>query len=102
MRKARIAVVGGGLMGHGVAQVFACACHSVRITDASADARSRIVQRVGANLDDLGLARESLSLIAVHESLEETVAGADWVIEAAPEDLTLKQGIFAQIERAAP
>jgi 3-hydroxybutyryl-CoA dehydrogenase len=102
MGKARIAVVGGGLMGHGVAQVFACAGHSVRITDASADARSRIVQRVGANLDDLGLARESLSLIAVHESLEETVAGADWVIEAAPEDLTLKQAIFAQIERAAP
>jgi 3-hydroxybutyryl-CoA dehydrogenase len=74
----------------------------VRITDPSADARSQILLRIAANLDDLGLAREALSLIAVHESLEETVAEADFVIEAAPEDLALKQAIFAQIERAAP
>jgi 3-hydroxybutyryl-CoA dehydrogenase len=100
--RARIAVVGGGLMGHGIAQVFACAGHSVRITDPNAEARSRVLPRIGANLDDLGLERESLSRVEVHESVIDTVARADWVIEAAPEDLTLKQAIFEQIERAAP
>jgi 3-hydroxybutyryl-CoA dehydrogenase len=100
--RARIAVVGGGLMGHGIAQVFASAGHSVRITDPNAEARTRILPRIGANLDDLGLERESLSRVEIHESVIDTVARADWVIEAAPEDLTLKQAIFEQIERAAP
>jgi prephenate dehydrogenase len=50
----RIAILGGGLMGHGIAQVFACAGHEVRITDPLADVRARIVERIGSNLDDLG------------------------------------------------
>jgi 3-hydroxybutyryl-CoA dehydrogenase len=36
MSKARIAVIGTGLMGHGIAQVFALAGHDVTITDAQA------------------------------------------------------------------
>jgi 3-hydroxybutyryl-CoA dehydrogenase len=43
---ARIAIIGGGLMGHGVAQVFACAGHDVRITDPVAAARERILGRI--------------------------------------------------------
>ncbi len=98
----RIAVIGGGLMGHGIAQVFACAGHDVQITDPFAEARGKILERIAANLDSLDLDRTALSRVTVCDSLEETVTDADWVIEAAPEDLPLKQQIFEQIERAAP
>jgi 3-hydroxybutyryl-CoA dehydrogenase len=98
----RIAVVGGGLMGHGIAQVFACAGHHVRITDPHAETRDKIIARIEANLNDLGLDRAATRRVSVCASLEETVGGADWVFEAAPEDLPLKQKIFAQIEAAAP
>lgn len=99
---ARIAIIGGGLMGHGIAQVFACAGHAVRITDPSSEARDKILSRIGANLDDLGLNRSALAHVEVCASLEEAAAGAQFVTEAAPEDLALKQDIFERLERAAP
>jgi 3-hydroxybutyryl-CoA dehydrogenase len=98
----QIAIVGGGLMGHGIAQVFACAGHDVTITDPVAESRARIVERIGANLDDLGLDGAALKRVSVVDTLEACVATADWVIEAAPENLELKQDLFARIESAAP
>ncbi len=98
----RIAIVGGGLMGRGIAQVFACAGHAVRITDPHAEARSQIVSRIAANLDELGGDRAALAQIEIADSLAACVTDADWVIEAAPEDLELKQKIFAEVEQAAP
>jgi 3-hydroxybutyryl-CoA dehydrogenase len=97
-----IAILGGGLMGHGIAQVFACAGHDVRITDPIADVRRQILDRIGANLNDLGLDWGVLTHVTVVETLETCVADARFVIEAAPEDLALKQDIFARVERAAP
>jgi 3-hydroxybutyryl-CoA dehydrogenase len=97
-----IAVLGGGLMGHGIAQVFACAGHRVTITDPSVQMRSRIVDRIGGNLDDLGSDHAALANVDVVDSLEACVAEADWVFEAAPEQLELKQQIFSEVDRAAP
>ena len=57
----RIAILGGGLMGHGIAQVFACAGHRVTITDPSVETRDRIADRIGGNLDDLGADRAALA-----------------------------------------
>jgi 3-hydroxybutyryl-CoA dehydrogenase len=102
MTPQRIAVLGGGLMGHGIAQVFACAGHRVAITDPSVQMRSRIVDRIGGNLDDLGSDRAALANVDVVDSLEACVAEADWVFEAAPEQLELKQQIFSEVDRAAP
>jgi 3-hydroxybutyryl-CoA dehydrogenase len=102
MTPPRIAVLGGGLMGHGIAQVFACAGLSVTITDPSVQMRSRIVDRIGGNLDDLGSDRAALANVDVIDSLEACVAEADWVFEAAPEQLELKQQIFSEVDRAAP
>jgi len=102
MTKMRIAILGGGLMGHGIAQVFACAGHETRITDPNPAAREGIVARIGANLDDLGLARDALARIRVCATLEEAVAGVQFITEAAPEDLSLKQDLFERAERAAP
>ena len=54
MSKARIAVIGAGLMGHGIAQVFALAGHDVTITDPQAASLATVKQRISANLADLG------------------------------------------------
>lgn len=89
-------------MGHGLAQVFACASHDMCITDPSGEARDKILSRIADNLDDLGLDRGAVARIRVCATLEETVEQAQWVFEAAPEDLPLKQRLFVDIELAAP
>jgi 3-hydroxybutyryl-CoA dehydrogenase len=99
---ANIAVIGAGLMGHGIAQVFAAAGHAVTITDPNREALESVRTRVEANLVDLGRDPVAAARIKTHDSLEATVAGTDVVIEAAPEKLPLKQSIFADLERFAP
>ena len=54
MAKARIAVIGSGLMGHGIAQVFALAGHDVTITDSHKPNLDTVKQRIATNLRDLG------------------------------------------------
>lgn len=102
MAPQRISILGGGLMGHGIALVFAAAGHDVKITDPIAEVREHVRDRISATLDELGAGRAALDRIALVDTLESCVADAQWVIEAAPEDLALKQRIFADIERAAP
>ena len=51
-----VAVIGGGLMGHGLAQVFAEAGHAVRVFDTSAEVLGSLQARVRQNLVDLGRA----------------------------------------------
>jgi len=99
---ARIAILGGGLMGHGIAQVFACAGHDVVITDPIPEVRERILARIASNLTELGLDPAAIDRVRVVDTSEACVAEADVVIEAAPETLELKQQIFADVERAAP
>ena len=92
----RIAIIGGGLMGHGIALVFACAGHHVRITDATADARARIPSRISGTLDELGRDHKAMANVEVVDTLQKCVSDADIVIEAVPENLELKQRIFAE------
>mgnify|MGYP001600558734 CR=1 FL=1 len=54
MAKARIAVIGAGLMGHGIAQVFALAGHEVAIFDSVMASLDTVKARILANLKDLG------------------------------------------------
>ncbi|MBV9564572.1 MAG: NAD(P)-binding domain-containing protein [Bradyrhizobium sp.] len=98
----RIAIIGGGLMGHGIALVFACAGHQVRITDAVSEARAHIRKRIETTLGELGRDRKAVEKVQVVDTLKACVADADVVIEAAPENLELKQQIFAEVEQAAP
>lgn len=101
MQPKRIAVIGAGLMGHGIAQAFATA-HPVAIYEADAARRSGILERIGANLRRLGADEGALARITPHDRLATAVATADVVIEAVPEDLELKRKVFADIEAAAP
>src|SRR5262249_22027594 len=96
-----IAVVGAGLMGHGIAQVFGLAGHDVVITDSHAPTLASAKDRILVNLKDLGDDVAALERIRVCGSLAEAVAGADFIVEAVREDLAVKQRLFADIERAA-
>ncbi|MBN9050707.1 MAG: 3-hydroxyacyl-CoA dehydrogenase family protein [Rhizobiales bacterium] len=99
MSKARIAVVGAGLMGHGIAQVFALAGHAVTITDTFKPALDAAKDRVLANLKDLGEDQAALDRITPVADLADAVRDADYVVEAVLEDLDLKQSLFAEIEQ---
>ncbi len=101
MSKPRIAVVGAGLMGHGIAQVFALAGHDVTITDSHAPTLASTRDRILANLKDLGDDMNAIERVRVCALLAEAVADADFIVEAVREDLGVKQELFAEIERAA-
>jgi 3-hydroxybutyryl-CoA dehydrogenase len=97
--KARIAVIGAGLMGHGIAQVFALAGHDVTITDSFTANLDTVKQRISANLTDLGDDPDAVNRITPNADLAAAVRNADYVVEAVLEDLPLKQKLFAEIEK---
>jgi 3-hydroxybutyryl-CoA dehydrogenase len=96
-----IAIIGGGLMGHGIAQVFAAAGHAVRVYDPAPAILATLHDRIRGNLRDLGQDVAAVERVTAHASLVEAVAGAGIVFESGPENLALKQQIFASIEAAA-
>lgn len=106
----RIAVLGAGTMGHGIAQVAAMAGFEVALYDTTAALAERGLGRIRANLDD-GLARgkvtaearaETLSRLRPIAELAGAVAAADLVIEAVPEKFELKSGLLRQAQALAP
>ncbi|NTJ65949.1 3-hydroxyacyl-CoA dehydrogenase family protein [Agrobacterium rhizogenes] len=100
--KKKIAVIGAGLMGHGIAQVFAVAGHSVAVFDAHQPALDTLRSRIAKNLFDLGLPDGAQDLVTGHAVLADAVIDADVVVEAAPEKLDLKRSIFADLVRLSP
>lgn len=97
---ARAAVIGGGLMGHGIAQVLALGGLEVVVHDPMPEALAAVPGRIAANLEALGI--DADVRVEVQPELEAAAAGADWVFEAAPENLELKQDVFARLDAAAP
>jgi 3-hydroxybutyryl-CoA dehydrogenase len=98
MAKARIAVLGAGLMGHGIAQVFALAGHDVSIYDSVAASLDSAKARIAANLKDLGGDPSAVERVRPVADLAAAVRDADYVVEAVLEDLPLKQKLFAAVE----
>jgi 3-hydroxybutyryl-CoA dehydrogenase len=96
--KARIAVLGAGLMGHGIAQVFALAGHAVTIYDPVAASLEQVRTRIAANLRDLGDDEAAAELVQPCTALAEAVREADFVVEAAPENLEIKRKLFRETE----
>src|SRR5882757_7068393 len=95
----RIAVIGAGLMGHGIAQVFALAGHDVSIYDSVAANLDSAKARILANLRDLGDDQAAVERVRPTADLGAAVGEADYVVEAVLEDLPLKQKLFGEIER---
>jgi 3-hydroxybutyryl-CoA dehydrogenase len=105
-----VVVIGAGTMGHGIAYVAAVAGCPVVLTDTRTDALIDAVSKIETLLAG-GLKRGKLTehdRAAVHSrlraepALAAAVRGAEVVIEAVVEDLTVKQRLFAEVERHAP
>jgi 3-hydroxybutyryl-CoA dehydrogenase len=101
----RVAVLGAGTMGHGIAQVAAAAGYEVIMRDISQDSLDRGVQSIQRNLTkaiQLGKISEQdrdETSRRIHGTTQlEEIRGADLVIEAAPEKLDLKQDLLRQAE----
>ena len=106
----RVAVIGAGAMGHGIAQVAAMAGYSVALYDVDESALQRGMANIHANLDK-GIERgkvepdardRTLAAISTTTELSEAVSDAELVIEAAPEDLELKREIFGKLGEFCP
>lgn len=99
----KVAVIGAGLMGHGIAQVFAQAGHQVSLMDRSEEVLGSVRGRIAANLQVMGHDPDPvLDRIQLTSELGAAVEQAEVVIEAAPERLELKRRLFAEIVAFAP
>jgi 3-hydroxybutyryl-CoA dehydrogenase len=105
----RVAVIGAGTMGHGIAQVAAAAGCAVTLTDTTRALAEAGIARVRENLHG-GVARgkvtaeerdAALARLAPSDSLADAVRTADIVVEAVPERIELKAAVFAEVERHA-
>jgi 3-hydroxybutyryl-CoA dehydrogenase len=108
--KEAIAVIGAGLMGRGLCQLFAIPGHQVKVYDASAEALSQAQETIA---QDLQLAAEAallsedevektLARITPHAEMAAAVAGARLVVDCAPENMELKQDIFKKLDAICP
>jgi 3-hydroxybutyryl-CoA dehydrogenase len=94
----KIGVIGGGLMGHGIAYLLAAAGHHIKVFEPNADIRTSMPQRLRAITALLDDDPAMLNAIEVFDTLPAAVQGAQFVFEAAPEKLPLKQKLFAEME----
>ena len=108
MREIRqIAVVGAGLMGHGIGQNFAQKGYSVILYDLNHSILERALVQIRSNIEtfvEMGLERKEniekvLSRIRISVDLQEVAKEAHVVIEAAPEDLVLKMNLFETLDQ---
>ena len=104
----RIAVIGAGQMGNGIAHVFAQAGHPVTMIDVSSEALTRGRATIEKNLErqvrkgtiDAARRDATLDRLQVARDVDAT-SGAAVVIEAATEDMELKFRIFRDLDAAA-
>jgi len=106
----RIAVLGAGTMGHGIAHAAIAGGYATRIYDVSDPAvskgRSAIesIVKKGVELGKVEAAdaEAMLKRLTATRSLDEALQDADFIIEAAPERIDVKLALFQQIEQLAP
>lgn len=97
-----IAIIGGGLMGAGIAQAFAEVGEDVCVYEPNDAVRETVRSRVAETLAMVGKATDLADHVAVTGKLEDAVSTAHFVTEAAPEKLELKRSIFSDLIACAP
>jgi len=104
-----IAVIGAGTMGNGIAHVFAQKGFKVQLIDAQTPALEKAMATIEKNLDRQ-ISKQTITAedkastlynIQTSTSIEQGVANADLVIEAATENADVKKKIFASIDQYA-
>jgi len=102
-----ISVIGAGLMGHGIVQVFAAKNYNVRLLDVKDELLSKAVENIRLNLSmmarkGVGLEGEIetiISRITTTTNMGEAISDAQLVIEAVIENLELKQRLFQDLDQ---
>lgn len=105
-----ISVIGAGTMGHGIANVFAMHGYKVNLYESFAVVRETVMEKIKAELEFMAKenyieeSRINLTLanITLYSNLKEAVKDADYVIEATPEILELKQNLFKELDEYCP
>ncbi len=104
-----MAVLGAGTMGQGIAQVAAQAGHTTHLFDAASGKAEEAFKAIGAQLDKLvtkgkigaDARTRALEALRIEASAEQACAGAEIVIEAAPENIELKVKILGDARAAS-
>ncbi len=105
----KVAVIGSGLMGHGIAEVFALSGFEVRIEDAFPEALEKAKASIGKSVEklvksgriDQQKGKDTIARISYFSQMEPTVKDADFIIEAVPEIMELKKEVFSGIDKFA-
>ena len=100
---AQIAVIGAGLMGHGIAQIFAATGHKVSLHDPDAKILASAKERIAAIFALLEQDPAGMAAISYERDFSTAVRDADFVFEAGPEKLEVKRAIFKHLgEKTKP
>ncbi len=105
-----VAVVGAGLMGHGIAQVFAQAGFKVLLNDVNKTILDNALSAIEADLKRFtqyellseSEAKAALSNISPVLDLKEAGGCADFVVEAVTENVDVKRSVFSTLDQSAP
>jgi len=110
MKIQKVAVIGSGTMGNGIAHVFAQYGYDVHLIDINENALQKALQTISKNMDRQiakGLINEqdkqqALQRIKTFTSIENAVTDRDLVVEAATENPTIKLDIFKKLDGLTP
>jgi 3-hydroxybutyryl-CoA dehydrogenase len=102
-----ITIIGAGLMGHGIAQVFAAKGYNVILVDLNDGLLAQAIKNIRSNLalmadHDIGVYKDIdpvISRIKSTTDMSEATTGAHFVVEAVSENLSLKQKVFHELDR---
>jgi 3-hydroxybutyryl-CoA dehydrogenase len=105
-----VAIIGSGIMGHGIGQTFALGGYEVTLSDINDELMERALQQIRSNLDTFiefrittpEAAKEALSRIRTNKDLNAAVRDADFVVEAVPEVIELKKRILKRLDELCP
>jgi 3-hydroxybutyryl-CoA dehydrogenase len=106
----KIAVLGAGTMGHGIAEAFAMHGFEVNLFDTDAtrllaakdEIRTELALLVAENFIPMPIVQAALDKITYFTDMKQAVIDRDYVIEATPEILELKQTLFKQLDDLCP
>ena len=102
----KIAVIGSGTMGNGIAHGFAQSGFEVNLVDISEEALTKALKTIEKNLDRMvakekitgATKQDTLNNISTYTNMEEGVKTVDLVVEAATENVDIKLKIFADLD----
>ncbi|HEX4516815.1 MAG TPA: 3-hydroxyacyl-CoA dehydrogenase family protein [Polyangiaceae bacterium] len=106
----KLAVLGTGTMGQGIAQLAATSGYDTRVYDVASQRTKHAVDAIAAQLDklvskgklDAAAQKDALARLAMTTDVKDACAGVDVVIEAVPEDMGLKVALFREVIAASP